>query len=176
MNQLINLEVGGQPFKATREVLSRSKTLANMMSESDQSEPIIIPRSGKVFDEVLAYLIDPYHHPFPKNLVYELEYYDIDYEISEKHSEYINKTRCFFCLNTECETRLPHDKDDEKYCDEHRCAMKGCHEARKTKYCNLHEKEIGWCDELVYEKSGKLGISLPKRRCGESKSCEKCKK
>jgi len=152
-----------------------------MMSESDQNELIIIPRSGKVFDEVLAYLIDPHHHPFPKNLVYELEYYDIDYEVSEKHSEYINKTRCFFCLNTECEKKLPHDKDDEKYCDAHRCAMKGCHESKCEKYCKQHEKEIGWCDELVYEKIGKLGTNMcafkmPKGICGESKSCEKCKK
>lgn len=178
MNQQIRLEVGGQHFATTLDVLLKAETFRNMFEGTDQSydndEPIIINRSGEVFSKVLAYLIDN-RYPFPKNLVYELEYFGIDYTVAEKHSEYITKTRHFFCLNDQCKEKL---SPDEKYCDKHRCVMKGCHEAKCEKYCKQHEMEIGWCDETVFEMSTRSGFCIPrpKGKCGESKSCTKCKK
>jgi hypothetical protein len=71
----IKLNVGGTKFEASLNVIKRIPYIYNMISDTDSNEDeIFIERSGKVFEDIFAFVIDKFH-PFPLKYAYELDFY-----------------------------------------------------------------------------------------------------
>ena len=142
MDQIVKLNVGGKKFDTTYDVLIKSKLFKDLLDNPtiDYKKRIFIARSSRVFEHVLAYMIDN-RHPFPKKYTYELDHFGINYAIAEKDSPYIVKTRHFFCNKNDCEIRC---RAGEDYCNDHKCEVDGCHSSKCDRYCPYHETEPIW--------------------------------
>ncbi len=76
----IKLNIGGKIFETFKPIISKSGYFQNLLEDClDSSEIIFVNRSSKLFDHVLAYLIDDLH-PYPKKYAYELDFYLIKYD------------------------------------------------------------------------------------------------
>lgn len=79
INQMIKINVCGRMFETTIETISSSGLFKNMIDElGEPTEAIFINRSPKIFEHVLAFLIDP-EYLFPSKYENELKYFLIDY-------------------------------------------------------------------------------------------------
>lgn len=76
MEPIITLNVTGTLFQTYASTLRKSECFKNMFDDTtiDYTQPLFINRSAKIFEHVLAYLIDD-HYPYPKKYVYELDYF-----------------------------------------------------------------------------------------------------
>lgn len=75
MSRKIN--VCGKLYIINEEILQGSELFCNFMEDFPESEEIPIQRSPKLFEHVLAYLIDP-NYFYPCKYARELDYYLID--------------------------------------------------------------------------------------------------
>lgn len=78
MSNCIQLNVGGQHFKTTREILIQSPYFEALLNRwSDQSGQLTLDEDPKVFREFLALLEEPYYS-FPEEQLATLDYYQIE--------------------------------------------------------------------------------------------------
>lgn len=161
MEKIIKLNVSGKKYQITLETLKNIPYVANGLDfcNDNISEPIFIQRSPLVFDHVLAYVIDK-KHPFPIEYSYELDFYDIKYDITKLHNPHSKKldrinnildilykhkmTSDYEC--SECEEIVPPNKIS---CDNHismDCNRIGCLEKTLNNYCKLHLKDSEFCN------------------------------
>jgi len=91
MSKLVYLDVGGIKYQTYQSTLTMSSKYFECMllgpwKERGDSEdnPIFIDRDGNNFRHILAYLRDP-NHQIPRNIEYELDYYQIDYDVEIEH-------------------------------------------------------------------------------------------
>lgn len=77
---MIKINVSGRMFETEIKIISRSELFQNIINDVGiPTEPIFINRSPKLFEHVLALLIDP-TYPYPIKYINELKYYLIDYD------------------------------------------------------------------------------------------------
>jgi hypothetical protein len=105
----------------------------NISNDNDEILCEINQRSSSTFKYLLAYLNDP-HYPFPKNLAYELDYYDIQYDINKLHDindklyNLLNKVisestivKCNYKDYKKCDNYFIFNKNSNfHYCHKHR--------------------------------------------------------
>ena len=102
------VEIGGKKFITIRENVMKSGLFREILTNSNikfdskdysqepqNSDHILISlpqRSSHTFKQVLSYLNDNLH-PYPKNLAYELDFYDIEYDINKLYDadDFLNK-------------------------------------------------------------------------------------
>jgi hypothetical protein len=76
---MIKLNLLGTFFEIPKEILIKAEFFANMLGDIEyDGTQIIINRSPKLFNHVLAYLIDD-KYPYPEKYVNELNYYLVNY-------------------------------------------------------------------------------------------------
>jgi hypothetical protein len=161
MEKIIKLNVSGKKYQITLETLNNIPYLANGFDfcNDNVSEPIFIQRSPLVFDHVLAYVIDK-KHPFPIEYLYELDFYDIKYDIiklHDPHSKKLDRINNILDIlynqkvygNGECPECNEVVSFNEISCYYHvreHCNEIGCLEKTPDNYCNLHVKDEKICN------------------------------
>lgn len=111
MNELITINVSGKIHQVKRKTLLKIPYFANMITDcgAQSTESIFLERSSKVFDDVIAYVIDPLH-PFPLKYRYELDFLGIEYNVDKLYDDnkqrdqqyeilktYMTSIQCFCC-------------------------------------------------------------------------------
>lgn len=91
----ITLNVGGQIFKTTFDIIIKIPYFRDMFESCDESphDIIFVNRSGHVFKHIFALVIDPLY-PYPKKYAFELDFYGIDYKninFYDKQQEILNE-------------------------------------------------------------------------------------
>jgi hypothetical protein len=96
----ITIKVGGKEFTTIKEILMKSNLFKELLSnENISKEMISIPnRSANNFKKVLNYMIDN-QYQYPRNLAYELDYYDIEYDINNLYDPNNDKDKLFNLMN-----------------------------------------------------------------------------
>ena len=86
MATTIIINVCGKIFKTDLETICKSNLFKNMIDDMGvPTEEIFINRSPKLFEHVLAYIIDE-NYPFPFKYRSELDYFLIDYDPDELYN------------------------------------------------------------------------------------------
>jgi hypothetical protein len=84
---VVSVIVGGISFTTTLEVLTVSGYFRGLIAcagvdiKPNSLLCVVNNRSAHCFKKVLAYLTDK-KYPYPRKLAYELDFYDVDYELS----------------------------------------------------------------------------------------------
>jgi len=80
-NEVVTFNVGGEIFQTTKTTIITSGYLTNLISsgfsESSANNAIFIDRDPHNFRHILSLLRDS-NHPFPRDILYELEFYGIN--------------------------------------------------------------------------------------------------
>jgi len=80
MDSHIKLSLCGRIFEVERSILLESELFRNMLTDCPTDNSVIrINRSARIFEHVLAYLIDR-SYPYPKKYESELQYYLVPYK------------------------------------------------------------------------------------------------
>lgn len=124
MNYILN--VSGKTFEIQKEILNKSAYFNDMLADCDDKNKVIfVPRSSKLFDHVLSYVIDPLY-PYPKKYEYELKFYGVNYDklydkneeiisfINMKFSRTDNELGCIRNFNDEINDELKEIKNNTK--------------------------------------------------------------
>jgi hypothetical protein len=160
---MIKLNLCGKYFGVPSSILKKSELFYNMLNDvQNDGNPIVIDRSPKLFEHVLALLIDD-NYLYPQKYAKELDYYlvkcgklyDPNEEIKNKINridDILNKNDFVECCHDNCEN----NRLNSPACDEHvgmcaySCSRKGCDSRfytdrcynscdKSTKYCELHD-------------------------------------
>jgi len=161
MSEIIKLNVSGKKYQITLETFNKIPYLANGLDfcNDNISEPIFIQRSPLVFDHVLAYVIDD-KHPFPIEYSYELDFYDIKYDITKLHSPHSKKLDRINNIldilynqkvhgNHECHECKQEVLFDKISCYDHiyeHCIRINCLQKTTDNFCKLHLKNGRRCN------------------------------
>ena len=162
---MIKLNVGGTKFKTTIEVIKKIPYIYNMIMDTGSNETkIFINRSGLIFQEVFAFVIDS-KHPFPKKYSYELDFYGVEYD---KKKLDLHEDEIINILKT-----LNHHRDIK--CErEWDCAANSCNEKVncKSNFCDSCQPQclLGKCDisttnNNYCDKHSKIGKICNKLNC-----------
>lgn len=183
MEANIKINVSGRVFELNNETLLKIPYIFNMINDCKRNDttndPVFIPRSPKVFEEVLSFVIDE-HHPYPIEYYYELDFYDVQYNKSKLYDKNTNaneiKTSLVFiengvrnvlnygkketplCMSSYCKNNNFLSRDICDLCTEKRyCIYSNCHKPPmiNKNYCGRHLDEGIYCNEKYcrYERS-----------------------
>ena len=84
---ILCLNVSGREYKIRESILNKIPYFHNMLETCNDNEIIFVDRSNVVFDQVISFVIDE-KHPFPIEYSYELDFYDIKYDIKKLYDPY----------------------------------------------------------------------------------------
>ena len=163
---MIKLRVSGRIFETTLGIVKNIPYIYNMIVDTEHLEDeIIINRSPKVFEHVLAYAIDS-KHPVPEKYLYELDFYGIDYVKKYPDSKSIleetERIRSFLITIREHQQIIPKNSwicfgancdgyglDHSFFCGKckHQCYSKNCDRVSETNYCDDHYKAGYYCNQ-----------------------------
>jgi len=76
------LNVSGRQFEVSKEILSKSQLFNGLLTDCQIDRTITIDRSPKLFEHVLAYLVND-KYPYPRKYYSELDYYLVVYDIKK---------------------------------------------------------------------------------------------
>jgi len=154
MERTVNLNVSKKKYIIPLTIINKIPQISNIIKDTNFNinKTIFIYRSSLVFNHVLAFVIDE-KHPFPVEYYYELDYFDINYDINKLYNPYkilseridvlenkINKdistinNKLNIINNITLNTHLSHKKEDF-------VCQKNCGNTRKyrsvyCKFCN----------------------------------------
>jgi hypothetical protein len=160
MNNNITLDVCGHIFKTTYDTIVKVPYFKNMFDGCDDIpiEPVFVNRSPKIFEHVLAVVIDPLY-PYPKKYEFELDFYGVDpsnIKLYVKREEIVNevmseveallkKNIVHKCEASHCNKILG---SHQKYCVGCTCNLTKCNYPRCYKnkihgkyYCIEHQQD-----------------------------------
>ena len=155
----ISVSVCGKIFEIDLEIIRRSALFANMIDDVGiPDKPIFISRSPKLFEHVLAFLIDE-NYPFPLKYQSELKYYLIEYDPAKLYDpesivkrklknikasirnleEKINDEKSRTCVNCNDEP-LTHSSRCKWHHKHPCCSFEGCYNdcENTERYCSYH--------------------------------------
>ena len=145
----IKLNVGGRTFETTYDTLIKIPYFKNMFDgcDGELNEVIFVNRSPLIFEHVFAFILDPFH-PYPKEYVYELDFYGIECKkLYDKDENIINclEKKKKKCRMSPCANPTSTEKNYCNVCVKIglRCDFAGCHECRVSSfsfYCSSHHK------------------------------------
>ena len=75
---IYEINVSGKIYNIKHQILEKIPYFHEFLNSGDKE--CFVERSSMIFDHVLAYVIDPIHHPYPPKYFYELDFYGIIYE------------------------------------------------------------------------------------------------
>jgi hypothetical protein len=153
MEKIIKLNVGGKIFNTTIKTLSVSKYFSALIKKHGEDGDIFIDRSGDNFEQVLSLLRDP-QHSFPRNLEYELDFYQIDYDVDQLSLDQENylllKLYDFIKEMNDMKTYMKNipnliKTDTQKKCRYDKCVN---YPTYGSIVCSKHKCESNICDEI----------------------------
>lgn len=84
--QILHLNVSGREYNIKKSILIKIPYFNNMLETCNDNEIIFVDRSNIVFDHVISFIIDE-KHPYPVEYSYELDFYDVKYDITKLYDQ-----------------------------------------------------------------------------------------
>ena len=161
----ITLNVGGKIFETKYDNIIKIPYFCNMFKICDEqlNTTLFIDRPGHIFKHVLAFIIDPLY-PFPIKYAFELDFYDISYDITklyDKNKNILQKLEYIMMQNNKCKNNKCKNLA-ELYsitCKDHRkCSIINCDKyTRKYNYCEEHLDKGIYCCKYGCTNKKKIG-------------------
>jgi len=106
MENIYKVNVSGKIYHIKHHILNKIPYFHEYIDD-DREETCFVERSSMIFDQVLAYVIDPLH-PYPSKYFYELDFYGLSYE---KKIYKVNVLGKIYYLKREILMKIPYFVD-----------------------------------------------------------------
>lgn len=163
---MINLNVSGKKYEISREVLSRSQLFAGLLADCPHDNKIMIERSPKLFEHVLAYLFDN-KYPYPMKYYPELDYYLISYEKSSLYdaNDKIKQELDLIKRNLVSMYNKIDSQDDKEY--DVKCEYSCCYETCMKRPKPMCPEHTGLCCHVSERYDGGWKHKICNKQIGE---------